>query len=54
MTKTPSSSWDVNYEWKAVALLSLGFGLVGLDRFMILPMFPVIMKDLELNYQDVG
>lgn len=42
------------YEWKAVALLSLGFGLVGLDRFMILPMFPVIMKDLGLGYQDLG
>ena len=54
MSKTPSSSWDLNYEWKAVALLSLGFGLVGLDRFMILPMFPVIMKDLGLDYKDLG
>ena len=42
------------YEWKAVTLLSLGFGLVGLDRFMILPMFPVIMKDLHLGYQELG
>jgi predicted MFS family arabinose efflux permease len=48
------SHWDTDYEWKAVALLSLGFGLVGLDRFIILPMFPVIMKDLNLNYQELG
>ncbi len=46
--------WDIAYEWKAVALLALGFGLVGLDRFMILPMFPAIMKDLHLGYQDLG
>lgn len=45
---------DRRYEWKAVTLLALGFGLVGLDRFMILPMFPVMMKDLNLNYQDLG
>jgi len=42
------------YEWKAVALLSMGFGIVGIDRFMIMPMFPAIMKDLNLNYQDLG
>ena len=46
--------WDTGYEWKAVTLLSLGFGLVGLDRFMILPMFPSIMKDLHLGYSDLG
>ncbi len=27
--------WDTRYEWKAVALLTLGFGLVGLDRWVI-------------------
>ncbi len=43
-----------NYEWKAVALLSLGFGIVGVDRFMIMPMFPAMMKDLDLTYQDLG
>lgn len=53
-TTDPTSSWDTNYEWKAVTLLSLGFGLVGLDRFMILPMFPLIQKDLNLTYQDLG
>ena len=30
-----SRPWDIRYEWKAVALLTLGFGLVGLDRWVI-------------------
>jgi MFS family permease len=37
-----------------LALLTLGFGLVGLDRFMIFPMFPVIAGPLHLDYQDIG
>ncbi|MNS25035.1 Hexuronate transporter [compost metagenome] len=49
-----NKKWDSTYEWKAVALLALGFGLVGLDRFIILPLFPVMMRDLNLNYQDLG
>ncbi|MEX3788967.1 MFS transporter [Paraburkholderia sp. BR14374] len=49
-----SNDWDVAYEWKAVALLALGFGLVGLDRWLIAPLFPAIMKDLHLTAQDVG
>ena len=49
-----NDSWDTKYELKAVSLLSLGFGLVGLDRFMILPMFPIIARDLHLNYRDLG
>jgi MFS family permease len=35
-TTGPSSGkWDTGYEWKAVLLLTLGFGLVGLDRWVI-------------------
>lgn len=49
-----SGDWDTSYEWKAVLLLSIGFGLVGIDRFLIMPLFPVIMKSLHLNYQDLG
>ncbi|SPL69978.1 MFS transporter [Acinetobacter stercoris] len=49
-----SKKWDTSYEWKAVLLLSLGFGLVGLDRWIIAPLLPSIMKDLSLSYQDVG
>lgn len=52
---TPQASrWDPSYEFKAVGLLSTGFGLVGLDRFIINPLFPVMSKDLGLNYQDLG
>jgi predicted MFS family arabinose efflux permease len=44
----------VAYEWKAVALLAVSFGLVGLDRMVLAPLFPSMMKDLHLNYQDLG
>ena len=54
MEYNTGSRWDTAYEWKAVALLSLGFGLVGIDRFMIMPLFPVMMTDLHLDYQDLG
>jgi MFS family permease len=47
-------AWDPKYELKAVALLALGFGMVGLDRFIINPLFPVMSKELGLNYQDLG
>ena len=47
-------TWNVRYEYTAVAMLALGFGLVGLDRFIILPLFPVMMADLHLDYQDLG
>ena len=49
-----ASRMNVSYEWKIVTLLCLGFGLVGIDRFMILPLFPVIAAELKLNYQDLG
>ena len=52
-TPTPSA-WDRAYEFKVVALMTVGFGLVGLDRFIINPLFPVIQKELNLNYQDLG
>jgi predicted MFS family arabinose efflux permease len=46
--------WDSAYEWKAVLILSLAFGLVGLDRLILPPLFPTMMKDLKLDYQDLG
>ena len=49
-----TSRWNVGYEWKAVTLLCLGFGLVGIDRFMIMPLFPVMAQELKLDYQDLG
>ena len=45
---------DTSYEWKAVTLLGLGFGLVALDRWIIAPLFPFMMKDLGLGYQELG
>ena len=37
-----------------VVVLSLGFGLVGIDRFLISTMYPVIARDLHLSYGDIG
>ena len=48
------STHDIDYEWKAVILLSIGFGLVGLDRWIIAPLFPSMMRDMHLDYQDLG
>ncbi|MBL3665737.1 MFS transporter [Streptomyces sp. M2CJ-2] len=49
-----TKEYDVRYERSAVLLLSLGFGLVGLDRWIISPLFPSMMKELGLDYQDLG
>lgn len=46
----PVADQGPKYEFKAVALLSLGLGMVGPDRFVINPLFPVMQKDLGLNY----
>ncbi|MEM7281424.1 MAG: MFS transporter [Pseudomonadota bacterium] len=51
---TPHPNWDARYERKAITLLAIGFGLVGLDRFIIAPLFPLIAEDLGLTYQDLG
>lgn len=45
---------STSYEWKAVTLMALGMGLVGIDRFLIVPLMPVLMRDLKLDYQDLG
>lgn len=50
----PIKDWSPAYEWKAVLLLSLSFGLVGLDRWIIAPLFPSIMRDLDLGYSQIG
>jgi MFS family permease len=54
MPNMSAPKWDTSYEWKAVTLLGLGFGLVGLDRWIIAPLFPFMLKDLGLNIQDQG
>ena len=45
---------DPSYEWRIVTLLTLGFGLVGLDRWVISALFPAMAQDLHLNYQELG
>ncbi|WP_380916296.1 MFS transporter [Sphingomonas canadensis] len=37
-----------------MGILSLGFGLVGIDRFLISTMYPTIARDLNLDYGDIG
>jgi MFS family permease len=49
-----AQKWDTAYEWKAVTLLALGFGLVGLDRWIIAPLLPSMAVDLGLTVQQMG
>lgn len=49
MVHSPINGADPAYEWKAVLLLSIGFGLVGLDRWIIAPLAPSIMHDLGMS-----
>lgn len=53
-TTRAAAAWDTSYEWKAVALLGIGFGLVGLDRWIIAPLFPFIAADLGLAEGEIG
>jgi len=50
---TPPAA-TAGYELKAVGLLALGSGIVGLDRFIISPLFPVMSRELGLGYSDFG
>jgi predicted MFS family arabinose efflux permease len=54
MTFPPHAVSPRREEIKIVTALSLGFGLVGIDRFLISTLFPVIARDLHLNYSDIG
>jgi predicted MFS family arabinose efflux permease len=49
-----SEGWDTGYEWKIILVLSLTFGLVGLDRFVLPVLFPAFMGELGLTYEDLG
>ena len=46
--------WDTDYEWKVVLLLGLGFGLVGMDRFVIGPLWGTISAELGLDPGAIG
>ena len=49
-----SGSWDTSYEVKIILILSVAFGLVGLDRFILPVLFPSMMGELHLTYADLG
>jgi len=49
-----TKGWDTSYEWKIILALSLTFGLVGLDRFILPVLFPVFMGEMGLTYADLG
>ncbi len=49
-----TARWDTSYEWKIIAILSLTFGLVGLDRFILPVLFPSFAPELGLDEQDLG
>lgn len=51
---TTTTKWDTSYEWKTVALLGIGFGLVGLDRWIIASLFPAMAADLGLPDGEIG
>jgi predicted MFS family arabinose efflux permease len=49
------TTWDTKYEFRAVLLLTLAFGLVGLDRWILPPLFAAQMgRDLGLTPADLG
>lgn len=54
MQQQAKSDFDTSYEWKIILILSLTFGLVGLDRFILPVLFPSMMGELGLTYEDLG
>ncbi|WP_321954148.1 MFS transporter [Paraburkholderia bannensis] len=50
---TPRNNYG-NSEWKLVALLTALFGIVGLDRLVIVYLFPVLIPELKLNNTQAG
>ena len=54
MQQDETKGWDTSYEWKIILVLSLTFGLVGLDRFILPTLFPAFMEELGLTYEDLG
>src|SRR3954469_24337024 len=53
-SSTGGGAWDTSYEVKIILILSLAFGLVGLDRFILPVLFPSMMGELHLTYADLG
>jgi predicted MFS family arabinose efflux permease len=54
-TTAAPGRWDTAYEWKIILLLTIAFGLVGLDRWVLPPLFAASMgADLHLTPADLG
>lgn len=54
-TAPTTGRWDTSYEWKITLLLAISFGLVGLDRWVIPPLFAAAMgKDLGMTPASLG
>jgi predicted MFS family arabinose efflux permease len=54
-TASHAGRWDTSYEWKITLLLAVVFGLVGLDRWVIPPLFAAAMgQDLHMTPADLG
>ena len=49
-----SSSSPYGREWAVVVLMALGLGLVGVDRFLISTLYPVVARDLHLGLGAIG
>ncbi len=49
-----NNNWDTDYEWKVVLLLALGFGLVGLDRWILSSLWPSMIEELGFQAGTVG
>jgi MFS family permease len=49
-----NNNWDTDYEWKVVLLLALGFGLVGLDRWILSSLWPTMIAELGFQPGTVG
>lgn len=47
-------SMSSSYEWKMVWLLAILFGVVGLDRLVIVYLFPILIPELGLNNTQAG
>lgn len=45
---------DSAYEWKMVWLLAVLFGIVGLDRLVIVYLFPILIPELGLSNTQAG
>jgi predicted MFS family arabinose efflux permease len=49
-----AKQWDTAYEFKIILILSLAFGLVGLDRFILPVLFPSMQQELGLSQTQLG